>query len=641
MMLNKHQKEYLIDLIKNGEKIPEDFKYLLFPSTQYEYELTYAGKMRKEDLLADEDGTFPVPIQVERIYNGDIYESYNDGWKNMIVFGDNLQFLKTIHENKDPVIKDKVKDKLKMIYIDPPFATEDEFRNTLGVKAYNDKKKGAEFLEFLRRRLILAREILADDGSIYVHMDQKMGHYVKILLDEVFGKHQFRNDISWCYTGPSQTSRYYPRKHDDIFFYSKSKDNIFNTPRIKHKDGVHNTGKLFGGKTEEDEELKERLELQGKKLEDWWIDIWSCDRYRSELIGYPTQKPEALLERIIRASTNEGDLVLDFFGGSGTTMAVAEKLNRRWIICDIGKLSYFTMQKRLLQIEDSKSIEDPNNKYDKKPRAFMTVNLGMYDLEKTLTLEWEKYTEFVSSLFEVEGRKHKINGIKFDGKKRGFPVKIFDYLKFKETAIDDYYLRNLNTSLSGRGIERIYIIAPATRVNFIADYEEIDDIRYYFLKVPYEMIRELHKKPFQKLRQPRSKNEINNIEEMIGFQFIFPPDVKSEIIKEKENIYLQIKEFNNHYLCDDKGEVFNNFDTLSSIYIDFNFNEDTFEMDEVFFADEVLPKLTGKQEYDVEKLKKNGIVIELPKENLGDKIMVVYSDIYGNDFKEILKVKGE
>ena len=120
IMLSQTQKEYLMDLIEKGEKIPEDFKYLLFPSSQFEYELTYAGKMRKEDILAHEDGTFPVPIQVERVYNGEAYESYDDDWKNMIVFGDNLQFLKTIYENKDPVIKDKVKNKVKLIYIDPP-----------------------------------------------------------------------------------------------------------------------------------------------------------------------------------------------------------------------------------------------------------------------------------------------------------------------------------------------------------------------------------------------------------------------------------------------------------------------------------------------------------------------------------------
>ena len=185
-MLSKAEKDYLIDLLENGENIPEDFKHKLFPIEHKEYELAYAGKMRKEDLLANDDGSFPVPLQIEKVFNGDKHPSFDDGWKNLIVFGDNLQFLKTIYKNEDPVIKDKVKGKVKLIYIDPPFATSDEFKNKDGAKAYNDKKLGAEFVEFIRRRLILAKEILADDGSIFVHLDQKMGHYIKIVMDEVF-----------------------------------------------------------------------------------------------------------------------------------------------------------------------------------------------------------------------------------------------------------------------------------------------------------------------------------------------------------------------------------------------------------------------------------------------------------------------
>lgn len=183
MKLNENDKKYLIGILESGEQIPDDYKYILFPNLQEEYELNYAGKMRREDVLAGEDGTLPVPLQLERVFNGKEHPAFEDGWKNMIVFGDNLQFLKTINENKDPLIKDKVKGKVKLIYIDPPFATQDEFQNKEGAKAYSDKKKGAEFLEFIRRRLILAKEILADDGAIYVHLDPKMGHYIKIILD--------------------------------------------------------------------------------------------------------------------------------------------------------------------------------------------------------------------------------------------------------------------------------------------------------------------------------------------------------------------------------------------------------------------------------------------------------------------------
>lgn len=232
MSLNSEDKKYLINLLESGEQIPDDYKYLLFPNLQVEYELTYAGKMRKKDVLAGEDGTLAVPLQVDRVFNGTEHPTFEDGWRNMIVFGDNLQFLKTINENKDPLIKDKVKGKVKLIYIDPPFATQDEFQNKEGAKAYSDKKKGAEFLEFIRRRLILAKEILADDGAIYVHLDPKMGHYIKIILDEIFGKNNFVNEIIWNYgTYIGQTKRYFPRKHDNIYVYRKGEFNKFNLLR--------------------------------------------------------------------------------------------------------------------------------------------------------------------------------------------------------------------------------------------------------------------------------------------------------------------------------------------------------------------------------------------------------------------------
>src|SRR3990167_3464916 len=164
--LNKQDIEFLIDCLKTGKEIPEVYKYAIFPTKQKEYELVYAGKMRKEDVLADTEEAKPVPLQIEKVFNGKKYPFYSKDWHNLLVFGDNLQILKTFNENKDPLIKGKVKGKVKAIYIDPPFATKDEFQNREGAKAYNDKKKGAEFVEFLRRRLVVAKEILDKFSSL-------------------------------------------------------------------------------------------------------------------------------------------------------------------------------------------------------------------------------------------------------------------------------------------------------------------------------------------------------------------------------------------------------------------------------------------------------------------------------------------
>ena len=140
--LTQEQRKYIIQLLQEGRELPEEYKYLLFPTKQKEYELVYAGKIRKEDLLANEDGVFPVPLQIDKVFNSD-RESFDDGWRNMIVFGDNLQFLKTVYENEDPLIKDKAKGKVKLIYIDPPFGTGDEYDGNKGQSAYSAKRKGA------------------------------------------------------------------------------------------------------------------------------------------------------------------------------------------------------------------------------------------------------------------------------------------------------------------------------------------------------------------------------------------------------------------------------------------------------------------------------------------------------------------
>ena len=229
-----------MECLAKGTPIPDDFKEKLFPTTQKEYELRYAGKMRKEDLLADQDGTFAVPLQVEKIYNGD-REKYKDGWRNMIVFGDNLQFLKTCYANKDELIKSKVKAKVKLIYIDPPFGTGDEYDGNSGQKAYSAKTKGADFVEFVRKRLIVLREILHEEGVIAVRQGYNFGHYIKIVMDEVFGKGNFINEIS-VNRGAQKMggSKKFSTAIDSIFVYSKSESYFFEPYR---RERYHNEPK--------------------------------------------------------------------------------------------------------------------------------------------------------------------------------------------------------------------------------------------------------------------------------------------------------------------------------------------------------------------------------------------------------------
>ena len=639
-MLSKAEKDFVIELLDKGEAIPEDFKYKLFPVDHKEYELAYAGKMRREDLLADDDGSFPVPLQIEKIFEGTDHPAFDDGWRNMIVFGDNLQFLKTIHKNEDPVIKDTVKGKVKLVYIDPPFATSDDFQSKDGAKAYTDKKKGAEFIEYIRKRLIMIREILADDGTILVHLDWKKAHYIKVVLDEVFGESNFINEIVWHYPDNFQGNvKGFANNHNVIFWYSKSSTYTANkvliplakTTKRDKRIWSSEEKKLVSARDESGNLIYE--EFTEKKADDVW-DIGQSSTTKknsSEFIDYPTQKPEELLRRIILAASNEGDIVLDCFAGSGTVAAVAEKLNRRWILCDIGKLSHFTCQKRILEISSSKNLVKKSGKYKKPARAFMTCSLGAYDLKVALDMEFSKYKEFVSGLFNIDLKDHKIGGYSFDGKKDGNPVVIFNYTRYEGANIDESFVADISNHIGTRlRGSRVYIVSPSTRVDFITDYEEIDDVRYYFLKIPYQIIKELHQKDFKKFRQPRSKSGVNALDESIGFSFNRTPSVESELSNSNNQVVLTISKFSSEEPRSRKTaeeKELAGFDLLSAIFIDKNYNGKEFILSDSFFLDDI-PNKDDK------------LILAFEEETVGEKMMVIYTDIFGNDLTECFAVQG-
>lgn len=691
--LSQREKDYLIEKLQKGEQLPEDFKYKLFPTTQKEYELVYAGKMRKEDILADEDGVTAAPLQIERTYNGE-RKSFPDGWKNMIVFGDNLQFLKTIYKNEDPLIKDKVKGKVKLIYIDPPFATASDFSGSEGQKAYSDKTKDSEFVEFIRKRVVLAKEILSPNGVIIIHLDYKKVHYIKAVCDEIFGESNFRNEIIWQRSDPhNDAKKKFGNIHDSLLFYSKSEnfeykwaditvelseaavkeysymhhnggiskaisplpknaryvkleraswkgnnpDKIFKWRGVTLKPGLQwmgtieqmenwlKDGTLFLPKYPKGAQrckvmFLDRRQNEGQVVQDIWQDV---GRMKGGKGLYPTQKPEGLLKRIIKAFTNENDIVLDFFMGGGTTCAVSEKLSRKWIGCDIGKYSFFTAQKRILTIEDSKSLNNNNNKiYGIKAKSFITLNTGFYDIEKLFSLKHLEYQNFVLNLFEVSPKPKKIAGIEFQGERKdGYDVLIWKYWEHKDAAVDEDYLKLLHKNVGKKVGDRIYIIAPANSVQFIDDYYEIGNVRYYFLKVPYQIIQELHKEKFKKFRQPTSSSNVNSLENAVGFHFIRQPEVKSSF---QDNV-ITIDDFKAYYPDEDTLEDIPGLKALAMVVIDKNYNGKEFLMSDVFFAADIVTE-DGKAEI---VLKKNGA-----------QVCAVYIDIYGNEFREVFKIKN-
>jgi site-specific DNA-methyltransferase (adenine-specific) len=257
---------------------------------------------------------------------------------NKFFLADNLDVLQILSqtENRPPI---------KLIYIDPPFMSQIHYRSLKeksGQLAFEDRWKAENYLDMLYPRLRLMKEVLADDGSIFVHVDWHVSHYVHLLLDEIFGAENFINEIVWCYSGGGNSRRHLQRKHDLIFWYGKSSSYTYNPQHRPYTKGTLERG-LTAVKGD-----KYKLAAEGALLQDWWTDInkiLSPTAY--ENVKYPTQKPRQLLHRIITMASNPGDLVADFFAGSGTTAEVCNELGRPWIMCDNGPLSLQTTINRL------------------------------------------------------------------------------------------------------------------------------------------------------------------------------------------------------------------------------------------------------------------------------------------------------
>jgi site-specific DNA-methyltransferase (adenine-specific)/adenine-specific DNA-methyltransferase len=277
-------------------------------------------------------------------------------------------------------------------------------------------------------------------------------------------------------------------------------------------------------------------------------------------------------------------------------------------------------------------------------KSFVTINTWHYDLAKIFELKQEEYSGFVMNLFEVEPKMKTISGIQIDGEKKdGFHVIVWQYWKFKDSTVDEDYLQDLHRHVGAKIGKRVYIIAPASYVDFISDYYEIDKVRYYFLKVPYHIIKELHKVQFKKFRQPQSKNNVNDLEDAISFHFMRQPDVKSDIKVKTGKVQISIKKFLSDFSEEETDRDMANFESLAMVLIDKDFDGEIFDMDIYYFAQDLLPKKKNKTdavEEDIENIKeelKQTSQISLPpipRDECGKKIMIIYVDIYGNEFKE-------
>lgn len=365
---------------------------------------------------------------------------------NKIFWWDNFQVLS--HLLKD------YKGKIDLIYIDPPFDSKADYVKKIKIKGqeitwgeqsimeekqYGDIWGKDEYLQFMYERLLLLRELLTETWSIYLHCDWHKSHHLRCMMDEIFWESNFRNEIIWCYTWPTNQKENFPRKHDNIFWYTKWIGWCFNRDdvRVGYKKSTKSWGKTALTWRATDERLEE-LDEQWKIVEDWWTDIADLWKVHSQDLQYPTQKTEALLERIIKASSNRWNIVLDCFMWSGTTCAVAQRLGRRWIWCDINTGAIQTTTKRLLKVVDEQR-KTLKTKDSTTPLAFKVHQVNEYNIFKNKDEGIEAYKSILLEAYGVD----TVRGY-FDGKSTSSFVKVIDPNRLLSKNDIDEVLKNID-----------------------------------------------------------------------------------------------------------------------------------------------------------------------------------------------------
>lgn len=307
---------------------------------------------------------------------------------NKLFWGDNLQVLSHLLK--------EYRGKIDLIYIDPPFDSKADYIKKVKIKGekvegvqeglleekqYTDIWENDEYLQFMYERLLIMRELLSDNGSIYLHCDWHKNAHLRLVMDEIFGEGNFLNEIIWGYRTGGISKGFYARKHDDLLFYAKNIEKVlFNTQFYKSYQL-----KRYNFKGVEDLWDEEKKQWYHSSVcRDIWDDIYPIGTENAERVDYPTQKPEALIERIIKASSNSGSVIMDCFCGSGTTLAVAQKLGRKWIGCDINLGAIQTTTKRLNQIVEEQIKDEQKSNKGKFDGSFgfKVLNVNDYDIFK-------------------------------------------------------------------------------------------------------------------------------------------------------------------------------------------------------------------------------------------------------------------
>ena len=739
MKLTDNEKRDIVRLIEEGKNLPEKYRFLLFDQSK-QIELTWNGK---SDDVTNIDLPFQIIEQIdeprtEKVKLAQSSFDFNSGrqtagWTNKLIWGDNKYILSSL---KNGPMRDEIEKEggIKLIYIDPPFDVGADFSmkvkvgeesyekkpNVLEQLAYRDTwGKGADsFLSMIYERLILAKDLLSDDGTIYVHCDYRLSGAMRQVLTEVFGENSFSNEIIWqgAVGDTSSKNKKFIKSHDTIFVFRKNPNSyiwndIFQTyseaslKLYKNEDSngryqfvsVDNPGgggyqydlgygeksPKNGYRMPKDTALKWIKEnilqvlpgtvprkksyiAEGVRCKDVWTDIRSTQG--NEFIGYPTQKPEKLLERIIKSSSNDGDIVLDFFAGSGTTAAVCEKLGRKWICSDLGKFSIHSIRKRMIEIQRKLKKEENNW------RAFEILNLGKYQRQHYIydgkndrdeiktTIKKKKEKEFKKLILDAY-KANEIEGFKtIHGKKSNNLVSIGPINQplsrnHVEEVIEEC-LKNKITSVDILGFEYEMGLFPT-----IQEEANSKGLRLAYKQIPMEVFDKravskgeiiFHDVAYIEFK-PIFKRKKLSIE-LTDFAVFYNEDNlnvdenltsgRSKIIVENGQIIEKQKDKNGII----KENILTKkwYDWIDYWSVDFNYESKPeiikFKTKEGRIEEEWTGNYVFENEWQSFKGKKDGEKLELKsseKEILSGKTKVAVKvvDIFGNDTMKILQVK--
>lgn len=506
---------------------------------------TQIGLQTNELVLPSKDVSGLFKGSSPQIPNAFNQAAGGDDWMNRLIYGDNLLAMQALLAGDASTGLPSLRGKVDLIYIDPPFDSKADYRTKINLPGTNIEQKPTvieqfayadtweqgtiSYLRMMYPRLVLMKELLSDRGSIYVHIDWHVGHYVKILLDEILGKTNFQNEIIWQYSGWNKKLKTsFEKRHDVILYYSKGLSPNFNSyfeqwaseeeyiKRRKQKPYVDENGRVYvlsdagnGNRIRRyvDEAIKEGVVVD---------DVWNLDKLNNsakENVGYATQKPEALLERIIKASSNEGDLVCDFFGGSGTTAAVAERLGRRWITCDIGKPASLVMRKRFI---------------DQEVKPFLYQSIGDYQKEAFRNNKKLKHvgdlSQVVLGLFgALPFSPEQCNDRNFGYIKGGRTLVMVDSPNRLTTAATVKRAVEAKASLLGGGWEKVVVLGWNFAFDISQAINQYKDSNVEVLVIPPDLLDKLSKKGFKKLIDDRSVR-FSSLQYLVVKPVIITPD---------------------------------------------------------------------------------------------------------------------